>query len=460
MKTKLTLIILLLAVGQAFAQPKTQSRESYSSGFLSAQKASNSTSHLAIKSPIFKSVDPQYRLDSLVVAGYFRYQFEYDAANRIESEIESEYDFSTLVLSNTAKTVYTYNAEGLIWKTDELGWDGTDWVNNYKYEYEYNAQGQAVTYLNSYWEESGAVWYTTKYIYVYDGSGNMSVETSYSWDSGTSGWMENSSTTYSYDIQNQLIMQVYSYYDYSTTIWIASDRTVYSYDSHGNENLTSSEYWDSSTESWVLGYQSQTEYTYDVNNNILSSISSDWDQMTSTWVYYSKEESTYDSFGNLLTQAYYDWNGSSWDPSDKQEIVYNTNISNELIASPGWLWEEFPSHHMITGASFSQWVAITWVPMFTAQFYYSSIISVPEAELANVNVYPNPVKSGDQLLINGLQAGSIYHFSMLDMAGKELDTQILEGGQPVSLKSTQPGLYMYRLKDTQGRVWNGKILVH
>lgn len=459
MKTKLTLIILLLAVAQAFAQPKAHTRESYSATFLSGQKSGSAATHLVMKTPHYKSVDPQYRLDSLVVAGYFRYEFSYDAANRIETEIESEYDFSALVWNNSAKTQYTYNAEGYVWKTDEYGWDGTDWVNNYKYEYEYNTLGQVVTFFDSYWEESAAVWYTTKYTYVYDASGNISVETSYSWDSGTSGWLENSSSTYTYNAQNQLITQVYSYYDYSTTSWIVSDRNVYSYDSHGSVTLTVYEYWDSTTESWVLSYQSQTEYTYDGNGNILTSISSDWDEMTSSWMYYSKEETSYDSYGNMVSQAYYEWNGSGWDPTDKQDISYNTSISNELVASPSWLWEEFPAHHMITGASFSQWVAITWVPVFTAQFYYSSIIGVPAAENTQVSLYPNPVNAGGQLVIDGLQEGSQYQFSLLDITGKKVDMQVLNPGQPVSIDAIQSGLYMYRISNNQGQTWNGKILV-
>lgn len=458
MKTKFILIACLLVASQAFAQFNSPPGNT-SSG---ARFFNPATQHRFIQHQQSKSsldvIDFAYRLDSLVIPGYFKYNFEYDSSNRIILDIESEYNFDDLIWNTMYKSTYSYNTEGLISLTEEFNFEDGNWVPSNKFEYEYDANGKITQLIESYWDNTELVWYPNKMVYEYDGNGNMILQTRSYWEASSSTWLITDKTEYEYNASNQLISETNYYYDSFTVSWTPAGKSVYTLDTYGNATFSEYQSWDSVTETWITNYQAQSEFTYDGAGNILSETTYDWDEMASAWIPNSKNESTYDSFNNQLSEIYLEWNGSDFEATEKSEFTYNTNVPREAIASPEWFWEDMQAHHMLTSATMSQWIAIAWVPFFEAELYYTPLLSNPEFTLNPVNVYPNPANSSAGITILGLDNETAY-FNLLDLSGKVIYSTSINSDTQLILPEVATGLYLYQIKDQAGNSHHGKLIL-
>ncbi len=136
-----------------------------------------------------------------------------------------------------------------------------------------------------------------KTVYVYNGNGNETSDTSMYWD-GTA-WVLNHLNSYIYDVNGNLTEQ-YAYYNWNngTNLW-----------NHGSNRL----------------------FTYDVNNNLTELINQDWNG--SSWDNIGKFVYTW-SGGQLTVETSQTWNGT-WANVNKYEYAYVNGKVNERT---GYSW--------------------------------------------------------------------------------------------------------------------------
>ncbi len=99
----------------------------------------------------------------------------------------------------SARDTFTYDGTSqnwTLWLTED--WNGSQWVNSYKYEYSYDAHGNESEYMYSTWD--GTQWVVfigTKSEYTYNDDNWVSVEIGYTWF--LNSWLKVYRTTYTYD---------------------------------------------------------------------------------------------------------------------------------------------------------------------------------------------------------------------------------------------------------------------
>ncbi len=180
----------------------------------------------------------------------YKYVYLYDSEGRDSILILYSYGMSGWVPSE--RYTYTYEAltgttiigywDGTTWvnfykyideydtNNNYLGytyqsWDGTTWVNSSRYIYTYNDQDQEIEYKNQDWD--GAVWVNDyRETYEYNSNGDESLYTYENYVSGE--WVSDYQYAYEYDSNNKLSVQIYKSWD--GTVWVNNSRTTYTYE--------------------------------------------------------------------------------------------------------------------------------------------------------------------------------------------------------------------------------------
>jgi hypothetical protein len=201
------------------------------------------------------------------------------------------------VTPNTVKDYYIYDNERRNTHHISYVWQNQRWVNADKEEYSYDINGKLSVMTGYIWNAASSQWeisnkneltYSNNLIssllisewknnqwinsykieYTYNANGNYTSQIGYTWNATTSQWENSLKFEYEYDVLNRLILNVD--WNWSNGNWSNTSKTTYSYDTNGNLILSYDYRWDSTTTTWILANRS--EYTYDANKRLLSTI--------------------------------------------------------------------------------------------------------------------------------------------------------------------------------------------
>jgi ELWxxDGT repeat protein len=189
------------------------------------------------------------------------------------------------------------------WDSNNSVWYFHDSVRN-----SYNSSGNITQKL----QYNGGSTIDYKNIYVYDGNGKITSDSSF-YNPGN-GFINNTLYTYTYDGNGNKTQQIYF------TNWNGS--------------------------SWTSG--NKTDYTYDVNNNRIQGVDQLWNG--TAWNNSSKETNTWSS-GLLTTGIFQSWSGTAW--TNAWKVDY-TNVGGQTNGFTGFSW---------TGSSWqsaSKYTNVTW----------------------------------------------------------------------------------------------------
>ena len=237
------------------------------------------------------------------------------------------YNWDTLTATwvNDDKYTYTYDNNGNQLEQIWHYWDGSTWANDERFTYTYDINNNLIEYIGQYWD--GSTWVSSyRYTYTYDSNSNQIEWINQNWDGST--WVNNWRYTSTYDSNGNQIEQIYQTWDGSA--WVSSYRDTYTYDSNGNQIEQINQNWDGS--SWVDS--GRWTFTYDSNGNQIESIRQEWDG--SNWVSLDRYTSTYDSNGNQMEYLYQEWAGSTWVNSWRDTYTYDSN-GNPIE----WIWQDW-----------------------------------------------------------------------------------------------------------------------
>ncbi len=204
------------------------------------------------------------------------------------------------------------------------------WINTYKKEFSYNANGDLIQLIASYWITVTSNWIQNyKYEHSFDTNRNRIKDIIFRWEISTSNWTPSDKTEYSYDAIGNTIQLTNSKWNTEVGNWTPSEKHDWIYDAKGNNILHTSSEWDTIISSWLPVYKN--EMTYDINGNSSLDIASIWETGTSAWKASNKYENTYDTEGNRILSITSVWETSTntWEDRNKYEINYDT-IGNRI----------------------------------------------------------------------------------------------------------------------------------
>ncbi len=370
-------------------------------------------------------------------------------------------------------------------------WDvtGNEWKNSFKYEFEYNDNGNETLMISYEMDTTSNQWSNSwKDEFTYNDNGNLTLDIYYEWDSFENEWVNSEKDEYTYDSTGKLILKLYYNWDQDAGEWNNSDKDEYTYDSTGYLTLLTSYYWDFNISDWVV--LGKVEYSYDSEGNLGSEIYYGWDTYYDQWVIYSKYEYTYDSDGNLELEIDYDWDPDSnqWMESYKMELTYDSNGNRTLETDYDWDWDlnQWVNSYKeeltfdtsvnisdlfvppyITELGNNKFLEIynydwddiynNWVSLQHIVAYYSDyIIGVNElSDKNNAEIYPNPVSGELNVILNENNGNAV--FELFDLQGKKLMTQEVSAKTQINLEHLVPGMYLYTITVGDNRK-SGKLI--
>lgn len=201
-------------------------------------------------------------------------------------------------------TRHGYDALGRTVADTGFTWNGTAWEEEYRGQYTYVGQTQAVTEI---------------LVLYFDGS----------------AWTNYERTVFTYDAGGHLTSVTEQYHNGMG--WEDDDRTTYTI-TNGFTTADINEYWNGTN--WEKN--NRNEYTYNAQGDVTSYTSASWNG--TQWENNFRETRTYNAQGLLDTSYSYFWSGASFDTSGRNVYNYNTaGMETQMISQypdfmgSGWI---------------------------------------------------------------------------------------------------------------------------
>lgn len=352
---------------------------------------------------------------------------------------------------NLDKNIYLYNDADLQTVFIHQDWVGSSWVNDKKTSSVYNDYDLKISEIDEEWD--GAAWFNKeKTLSIYDAGNNIIEQEKY--DFIELNWVEANKSTYDYDSQNLLLVN--NTYVWNVTEWENSSKYEYTYinESYLKTEIISS--WDGTV--WIENRKN--ENLYDIHFNLISdkkSIFSD-----SEWINEKKIEREFDINNNKTNESNYIWNitNSEWDMEDSYQLEFNTDYLKSQLALPFIVNNMFSeTYNKLTNTSFEIFSSDSEFDFETIEniLYYSDTpTSVQEITEGAFSVYPNPASDYIMIETNDLKEAKI---ELMDVNGRLLKSQKLDNNTRIDTKMLSNGIYLYKIKHTEG-VQSGKIMIN
>lgn len=264
---------------------------------------------------------------------------------------------------------------------------------------------------------------------TFDGNGNMITSTGYSWDGGTSQWVNEWKDENTYDGNGNLIEILGYSWDNGPNQWVSEWKPEYTYDGNGHMILEHILWFDPGTTQWVDDMK--TEYTYDANGNPTQEVYSDYDLFNSQWVPNEKYEYTYNlSYGLAdLIIPFLDFFMTD----------YSENIVNMPLGYIDYLYNNN-----------------TWEEDNNGTYNYTEIsASINVLSIPGIEIYPNP--ANEILFVDLDKNTNFVKFEILNIKGEEILKQILQEDTEISIGHLSKGVYIIQVS-TSNTQFTGKII--
>ena len=159
-------------------------------------------------------------------------EYTYDASGNLTQFLDYEWDDANIKWVASYKREYTYDAGGNQTLYLRFDWDDatTKWVASRKSEFTCDAGGNPTQYLDYEWDDANSKWVADyKSEYTYDADGNLTQYLDYEWDDANSKWVADDKAEYTYDANGNPTFELY-YYLGSTNELTVTSKYIYTYD--------------------------------------------------------------------------------------------------------------------------------------------------------------------------------------------------------------------------------------
>jgi hypothetical protein len=426
---------------------------------------------------------------------YSNYCYTYDSLGRTILYLTTYMDYDNNTFQGEERYEYKFNPDGSMAEYLYLQWDedSADWENDAKDVYYYTSSGNQAGYVSYNWDRNSEQWnpddsiyndynvegliseyqgferksdqwiirYYSSYSYEAHGWLNESVHRM--WYEDDQEWKNNTKWVYSYNGQGELLSKTRYDQEVYEGAWVEESRLEMIYDSEGKLSTTNSSLWE--TDQWVL-YRTDT-MTYNPSNMLVEDRGYYLDEgnMRPNFIY----EYSYDENENLTEYIQYSWDRNLLDiqPYAKSTYTYDLNYSMSDLLLPSvedldWDTNHFPQlfSNMPLGIHIYHWENDSWEDYMTRDYVYSEmnvhVVGSEQEDMAMLaSLYPNPVN--DLLQVDLPEGTSSAMISLYEITGRQVMRRHLEAGQSLSLSYLPPGIYLYNLS-VDGKIQSGKLV--
>lgn len=360
--------------------------------------------------------------------------------NLKDSTYYSNWDLNAVQWADFARTMYGYTPSGkensslTILSMSGMWYDNERQVN-YSFDANNNLLGYETQRRNSAWDNS------QKNVYTYDNADNRVTELVQGWASATNSWRNNTYTTNTYDSNHNLLTSVKQQWSMSASVWINNRKETATYNTDNEYTSHIVERWNNATSSW----ESFSRYLFAYANGNLTNLTEEiYDSNTSAYSPVYRVTHSYDGNHRLVNSISQKPNTTTmaWENEAKETYTYNSNGDQIVHLSEKW----------DRGAG-------TWKNSFRQSDYYSSktLGLTTATQAAYIRLYPNPAT--DHIGILNESGIKFTSMSIVDITGKQVQTQALENTTPIiiPISALAQGIYMLELKSESGPVYKKLI---
>ncbi len=388
----------------------------------------------------------------------FKEDHTYNANGNMTKFFFYIWDESTSKWKAYSKDEYSFDSKNNLTQFIKYNWDliTNQLVAYDKDEYTYDASGNLVLSLNSDWDYSTNKWVADfKIENTYDDNGNITEEIESDWDKSTGRWIALIKSLYNWDDNGILTQEINNEWDLSTSKWVADHKTEYTWDENGNLKQNSVYSWYLSNSQWVNYYKQ--EHSYDANGKLTQRLTNYWDGSNSQWVGGDKVENTNDANGNMIKHLVSDWDNNKWVIYYNEEYKFDLSFNFSDLIVPNW-WTVYGFVNKPLEYNSYVWddTSNGWVNENKAIFYYSdqNVTNTDDIETKNISLYPNPVLD---FLIISFSSTNTATIELFDLQGRSLLSKEISNNEQLNLKHLNNGMYFYNLY-IDGNKHSGKLI--
>lgn len=297
--------------------------------------------------------------------------------------------YNTRPFLNESKEIYTLDSSRrILSQTFQYG-DSLSWINNLKYTYTYDINGNIDSKTTSLWSNFNSSWMNNKLdSTVFSATGQTIRSAEYLWDTLSSTWYIQKSYDYSFNPNDQLLENTELNFLPTGSIRTGI-RNINNYDVNGIPLSAYTLDYDTTYAYWKN--ESGQEYYYDAagRDTMLLRLTGD----STSWVPNSKYVKIYNGSGLLIQLTNSSWMAGSWVDADRIFYEYNTQNLDSLETSQtfngiswvntGLLIQTYsPTNKLIERLSQS-WDGTAWMNSSDSHFTYDIADSLTESLYAN-----------------------------------------------------------------------------
>ena len=353
-------------------------------------------------------------------------EYQYNANNKLDNTIDLTWDAPIAnQWNNNYKEMVSYDANNNINETIEQIWNATSnqWDNDYKTNITFNANDNPYLVIGYNW--NNGQWNNDFKIDVtYVSALVINQVISYNWDTNSNQWLEETKTNYNYNANNKIDTVISEEYD--GTQYDLSDKTIYAYDANDMISEIIYQYRDGGQ--WVNS--DKTTYQVDTNANRVSEISFDF---ATSWSYNTKIEYTYNTSLLMANIA---------NPFNQSEIEYKLGFENN------------PFTNKILHQTNYSYATGAWSGNDKTTYYYVNTASVNNANVTNVSIYPNPTTNIVNVNFNDTSF-NIKQINIYDVLGKKV---LQTSNKQINIQHLEKGVYNIEITSTKGNLIRKKII--
>ncbi|GAA3951584.1 hypothetical protein GCM10022406_36790 [Hymenobacter algoricola] len=347
------------------------------------------------------------------------------------------------------KTLLVYNAQALVTEELEQNWNGSAYMNSYRTQYAYDANGRGTLYLYQEWQNNA--WQTRggyRSTNTYNPAGVLLTEVAENLNTATGIWQPDYRTTYTVNANNQWTGLTGEEWDNGAYV---NDYRIRSINWYNWAKLLPAYYeqqeWNKATSTWADDYR--TTFTYQANGSYVSIgqklVAPD------VWLNEERYTQTYDAFGNETLYQGERWANNAWFIDYAYRTLLSYAATSQIRRRVGQEYD-VPTSRYVNDylATYSNFITL-------------ATRRATELEAAAA-LYPNPTLSAATLSVAGLREQGAVRTEVLNTLGQVVQTLDLQPRRgtirhELNLSTLPAGFYTVRLHAAEGTIAK-RVLKH
>jgi len=380
-----------------------------------------------------------------------RNSFTYDAAGNIVEELTEEDRINAGVYELFSKSLYTWN-QGVMETSLYYRWDdiSNQWLPKDSITYFYNPNSTLASYVKH--RRVYSLWkLDSKEEYTYNAQGELIELISSYYNEVTQLFVPWRKDQYQYHPNGKLYEAISLSFDVMNNTWGNVSRDIFLIDQSGNTIGISKDYYNTTTMQWT--HRLQENRTFDPQNNMTERKLSQYDETANMWIDMSNMEYTFNNIFPynllLLPMEYY------------SQIWFHGHPNLHAVAfSFEMTLPEFYNHMITHSATYTyDPVNANLMEYNRGTFHWSTqIIGIEKTPpAAGIVLYPNPAENF--VYVDAGKTHQTGQITIYDIQGRMITNRDFNFDKMLDIKEINNGIYIYQIHIGDDVLQTGKLII-